>query len=494
MAIFDISQLSDQNKWWIDRKNILQDFKLQQLTNLEFKWDPSIRHYIKLDHDVIYTIRGPRQVGKTTLMKLIIRDLLLNKKIDPENIFYWSFERNDAKELNAIIQTYLDWRISAKDERKYLFLDEICAVKNWSKELIYFANKGDFNNCSIVVTGSHSMDLKHSTELMPGRRGGDEDNPLDKILLPMKFSEFVKLVSPELKNKLFDLELIKTKDRQAKIMSLFEGKIDKSIIDFMIFKKQLDALFEIYLLTGGIPSTINELKKKNKISTNLFNVYLNAIIGDLNRYGYKEHYFKQMIREIFTTLSNPVSWNSFTKTTDIKSHNTVQEYATAMEELYIANISFRCSIHDKRIHSFNKKIYILDPFIFHALHGWAYGKKDYFANAKANILNLEVKSKLVESIVYNHLCRFAYSLNPRDLFDPKDIICYYEDKNKKEVDFVMIFDEKFYPFEVKYQASIAQSDFVGFKSFKKGVMITKDDLGTFMNYVKIPVSLFLTLI
>jgi len=494
MSVFDISQLSEQNPWWIDKNNILKDFKVSSLNKLKYQWDPNLRHFIKLDSDVIFTIRGPRQVGKTTLIKLIIKDLLLNKNVKPEDILFWSCERNDDKELNKIIQTYLDWRHSNKAARKYVFLDEICGIKNWPKEIIYFANKGEFVNCSLILTGSHSMDLKHSTELMPGRRGGDENNPLDKILLPMKFSEFVQLLWPEFKQKMFDYNIIKKSDRQEKILDLFEGKISEDLNNLMLFKKQLDSLFEIYLLTGGIPSTINELKDIGKISTRLFNVYLTAIIGDLGRYNYKEHYFKQIMREIFNSLSNPISWNSFTKSTEIKSHNTVQEYITALEELYIANISYRCSIHDQKIHSFMKKMYVQDPFIFHALHGWANGKKDYFKNAKANILNLEIKSKLVESVVYNHLCRFSFGLNPKDLFDPKDTICYYEAKNKKEVDFVLLFDDKYYPFEVKYQSKINNSDFFGFKSFNKGVLITKDELGMHRNYVKLPVSIFLLLV
>lgn len=494
MGIFDISQLSEQNPWWVDKNNILNDFKVSTLDKLKFQWDPHIRYFIKLNNDVVYTIRGPRQVGKTTLLKIIIRDLLLNQRVKSENIFFWSCERNDAKELNQILQTYFDWRLNSKEERKYIFLDEICAVKDWPKEIIYFANKGMFTNCSVVLTGSHSMDLKHATELMPGRRGGDENNPLDKILLPMKFSEFVTLLWPEFKKQMSDLGIIKIEDRNKKILSLFEGKIDASITNLSLHKKQLDALLEIYLLTGGIPSTINELKATGVISTKLFNVYLTAIIGDLNRYNYKEHYFKQIVREIFNSLSNPISWNSFTKNTEIKSHNTVQEYIIALEELYIANISYRCSPSDKRIHSFMKKVYVQDPFIFHALHGWANNKKDYFTNAKSNILSLEIKSKLIESVVYNHLCRFSFCLNPRDLYDPKDNICYYEDKAGKEIDFVLLYNDKYYPFEVKYQASIANSDFFAFKSFNKGVLITKDDIGLYRNYVKIPISLFLLLI
>ena len=71
MVIFDISQLAEQNPWWVDKTNILKDYKLSGLNKLQFQWDPHIRHYIKLNKDVIYTIRGPRQVGKTTLIKII---------------------------------------------------------------------------------------------------------------------------------------------------------------------------------------------------------------------------------------------------------------------------------------------------------------------------------------------------------------------------------------------------------------------------------------
>jgi len=36
----------------------------------------------------IYTLRGPRQVGKTTLLKLMIKRLLDNPEIEKEQVFY----------------------------------------------------------------------------------------------------------------------------------------------------------------------------------------------------------------------------------------------------------------------------------------------------------------------------------------------------------------------------------------------------------------------
>ncbi|MEM4397744.1 MAG: ATP-binding protein [Candidatus Woesearchaeota archaeon] len=493
MTGFDITKLGELNPWWIDKKKILNDINIINFNKSLFKWIPNLKYYLKLDNDVIYTIRGPRQIGKTTLIKNIIREILLEKNIKPENVFFWSCERNNADELNEILQTYFDWRINNKNERKYIFLDEISSIIDWHKEILHFYNKGDLINCSIVLSGSHSIDIKKSTEFLPGRRGS-LDSPVDKILLPMKFSEYVFLLKPELKNKFSELNFLKNEDKIKTFFDLFNGIINQNLNNLLLYKKEFDNLLESYLLTGGIPKVINEYNSKEKISLNIYNIYITSILGDLNKYGYKEVFFKQAVSEIIKNLSNPISWNNITKNTEIRSHNTAQEYATALEDLYIANLVYKISLHDKKAQISMKKIYINDPFIFHSLDGWTKNKKDYFINSKENIFNSEIRGKIVEGLVYNHLTRLSYKLNPKDLFDPKDSIFYYKDDKNKEIDFILLYDDQFYPIEVKYQNTINESDFVCFKSFKKGVVITKNDFGLYRNYVKIPLTIFLMLI
>lgn len=491
MENVDISILSEQNPWWVDVNSIITDHKIKKFDKALLRWNPNIKHYIELDYDAIYTLRGPRQVGKTTLIKNLIRELLLIKKIRPENIFFWSCERTKPEELNKILQTYFNWRVN-DDNRKYIFLDEISSVKEWYREIVYFANKGNFENCSVIVTGSHSMDMKYSTEKMPGRRGG-KDNPLDKILLPMKFSEFVKLVLPTFTQKMFDYKIIAKNHNKSKIFDLFEGKISEDIENLMLYKKQLDSLLEMYLITGGIPSTINEFKKTNSISRRLYNVYLEAIIGDLNEYNFKEKNVKQILTQLFTNFTTPISWNSITKTSEVKHHETIDKYVSAFEDLFIANVTHRKSL-DKKTHYFYKKVYFQDPFIYHALNGWVLNKVDYFKNAKSNVFNTEIKSKLIESIVHNHLCRFVYGLNPHDMFTPRDNIFYYRDRNDREIDFIISFDDKLYPIEVKHKSSVSGSVFTMFKPFGKGIVISRDILESRKNYSVIPASIFLTLV
>ncbi len=491
MVNYDIAQIAVMNPWWADPWSINQDRNLVQVENANWKWTPKLINFINLEVDSIYSLRGPRQVGKTTLIKEMIRRLINNNK-PPENIFFWSFERNSKEELHQILQEYINWGMK-KTGRKYLFLDEVCAVKGWGNELIYFANKGDLQECTVLVSGSQSRDLKQKTELMPGRRGGDGTTPLDKILLPMSFAEYVELLQPNIVTILFNLHLLDDKTKQQTLFDLFDGKISKSIESLMIHKAKLDTLLERYLITGGIPSIINQYQDEETISRKYYDVYLSAISGDLPRLKLKEQNVKQILREVFKTLASPISWNNIVKNSEINNVMTVANYVEGLQDLFTIGVSYKIEAQKKIIHH-NKKIYVLDPFIFHALHGWASNTTDFYQNTKANLLNAQMRSKIMESVVYNHLCRFAYNINPRDLYDPRDDVFYYRDKKEREVDYIVLHDDILYPFELKYQNEINSQDFNPFFALNKGVLISKNFLGKPGKYCCIPISIFLMLI
>lgn len=75
------------------------DPKVKEWNESVIKWDPRIRHTFRYGADVIYSLRGPRQVGKTTLIKLQIREFL-TKGISPWNIMYYAFDvDNNPKDL-----------------------------------------------------------------------------------------------------------------------------------------------------------------------------------------------------------------------------------------------------------------------------------------------------------------------------------------------------------------------------------------------------------
>lgn len=183
---------------------------------------------------------------------------MLTEGKDYKSIFYYSCDLvANEKELFEVINEYLDWSLTFRLDRKYLFLDEISSVKNWEKGLKYLVDAGILKNTSVILTGSHSIDIKHSIERLPGRRG-EGDEPLDKILLPMKFAEFAETVNPAIR-KLFEKnDLFQFEKRRNIIFGLFDNEIDPVLNLLRIYQDELDRLFEQYLITGGVPRSIND--------------------------------------------------------------------------------------------------------------------------------------------------------------------------------------------------------------------------------------------
>ena len=71
-----------QNPWWLDKNSIEKDEKITTALKGE-----KVLYEFDLKRNTI--LLGPRQVGKTTMIKLFIRDLL-QKRVNPRNIFYFS--------------------------------------------------------------------------------------------------------------------------------------------------------------------------------------------------------------------------------------------------------------------------------------------------------------------------------------------------------------------------------------------------------------------
>ena len=80
-------ELMDQNPWWRDPKAILKDKHIMALDKSKVQWDPRLKYKFDLNIDAIYTLRGPRQVGKTTLVKDMIRHLI-KSQVPTRSIFY----------------------------------------------------------------------------------------------------------------------------------------------------------------------------------------------------------------------------------------------------------------------------------------------------------------------------------------------------------------------------------------------------------------------
>ncbi len=158
----DLLEIRRQNPWWENKSRINEDPKIKDYDIAKTKWIPRLKKYIFFDKNVIYSIRGPRQVGKTTLIKIIIRELL--EKNNPTNIMYFSCDLiKDTVALHDLLHTYHAWIKTVNQERIFIFLDEISSVKDWQKSIKLFIDTVGNNNITMVLTVSHTIDIKNST-------------------------------------------------------------------------------------------------------------------------------------------------------------------------------------------------------------------------------------------------------------------------------------------------------------------------------------------
>lgn len=74
------------NPWWKGREGIEEDEDYRKWIGSEVRWVPEVIKKISLEPFSLNIIFGPRQVGKTTLLKLIVKKLLDEGK-NPRSIF-----------------------------------------------------------------------------------------------------------------------------------------------------------------------------------------------------------------------------------------------------------------------------------------------------------------------------------------------------------------------------------------------------------------------
>lgn len=458
-----IEVLKEQNPWWTAKEKISGDVHIRKLSKVKYRWRPEVIDSFKLDKDIIYTLRGSRQVGKTTALKLIIGELL--EKNGAENIFYFTCNNiDDYKELSEVIRTYLRW--AGKAGRKYIFVDEITFVPEWTRAIKHLVDVGLLENCTVILTGSNSRDLKYEVERMPGRRGGDAE--LDKIMFPLSFREYANLAAPGIIRKFSDL-----------------NSAEKN---YPLFREELSALLDNYFLTGGFIQAVNSLAGEGEIGQDIYNQYLSWSLGDLARMGRKEMYSRQLLQQVINSITSSTGFDTLAKKTSIQSHITAADYLDIMESNFIIKILYQIDLNKKIAASRKaKKIYFQDMFLYWVFQGYVLGLSDYFAGSRQRLEDGLLKSRLAENLVMTHLMRLENSTTW------SNIVFFFRGANGREIDFLVRDRENaFRPVEVKYGPASLKK-FTAHESIRTdtGIIVSRDDFRKDDERIIIPAEVFL---
>jgi predicted AAA+ superfamily ATPase len=387
---------------------------------------------------------GPRQVGKTTLLKLLIRDLLA-KGVEKERIFYFKCDKlANYKELDEVLKAYFEFRKSRGISSSFILLDEITFPREWFRTVKYYIDVGEFRQDVLILTGSLSMYLKKEVELFPGRRGFGKDF----VMLPLSFREFIKVFSPKLDEKL------------PKIEKIEKDEIFNKAYAAMPFFDKVEKIFEKYIAIGGFPLAV----KSEGITETVKESYWSWIKTDIAKIERSEETLKKVAKAILEKTPSAISLNSIAKEFEVGTHKTVFEYLDVLEKLYIVKILYHLDLQ-KLIASFkkNRKVCFTDPFFFHLF-------------ADICLSRVPEESIILENIVASHLAR------EHDVF-------YW--KNKEEID-VIVKSKELNGFEVKWKEKAGDYSRLKLGKLKDVFCLTKEEMNKQKNVL--PVSLFLSLI
>jgi len=477
-----LNHLINQNIWWQDASLIEKDPKIMEWQKQSLKWQPSLMDEFDFSSFHIYTLRGPRQVGKTTLLKLMIKKLLKDPEIRKEQIVYYSADNLDSyKDIIELIETYFDFldRLPNPPERAFLFLDEITAVNNWQRGIKYLTDLGKLSNSILILSGSNASDLRLGIERLPGRRG--RGSHPDKILLPLTFREYVSLTSPDMAAHFKEITFFD-------VFNLTESNF-RDMFAFNPYKRSLSKLFDRYLISGGFIKSINELYSSGFIAFDIYEIYLQWIRGDMAKAGKNERTTRQIISRLLKITVSVFGWETIAKKIDIATHKTVSEYMQVMEDSFILRLLYQADVNTglPRIKK-KKKFYFLDPFILWSLWGWVENWLFFQEKSEEKLRNIKIKSCLAEMAVANLL---FHRYEVKDWTGSR--VFFF--RNNGEIDFLIKQDNILMPVEVKYQNKIEKNDFklINKLGFKKGVIISKDTFYCNNGYMSVPLEIFLML-
>jgi hypothetical protein len=458
------SELLLQNPWWEDSRKIEGDLHLQKIVALPFRYQPAVISPSDLSQSGVMTLRGPRQIGKTTYIKSLIRGLL-EKQTPATNIFFFNTELlADERELFEVAREFAGIASAGK---RYIFLDEITLVPRWEYAVKHLIDTGLGADALFILSGSSAVDLRRGGERLPGRRGIAQP---DRVLLPLSFRKYCLLQNFE-KTEPMDL-----KNWQVSLTSLLPK--------LKVFLPRIQSYFEAYLSHGGFPLAIADYLQTQTLSPQTLETYKAVMISDFEKWRKDRIILRNLSRRILASLSTPVSWSGLAKDAGDLSTNTAKDYVQLMADSYLLYIlEFLDKGRQAPQPNKNRKLYPFDPLIYQVL---------------AQIANIAFdhrqEPRLVEGVVGEALMRTTEA----ELFEGFSSLAstfYWRSARDKEVDFVVIWNGEEIPVEIKYQSRISPADYTTIKrSFGKGLVLTKDVFFQENDIFGLPVAAFLYLL
>ena len=359
-------------------------------------------HSLENSHAIF--ILGPRQVGKTTLLKRLM------ERVGMTNSLYYDMEMMN---YNAVFSGSLEGIISllrhdrkSTEGRTFVFVDEIQTIRDFSKttKLLVDHYSEEFK---FILTGSSSTLIKSQfQESLVGRKE-------EHVLYPLSFAEFCRF-----KGEVKIADLLEQDYQHERYNPLHQ------------VKDKMEHLMSEYMVWGGYPAVVLQSDKLSKaeILNDLVSSYILKDIRHIFRVERPDQ-LNKLVRNLAVNTGKEINLQKLSGEIGLRSE-TVKSYLIGLESSYIIATITPFFTNKNKEQRKMPKAYFLDT-----------GIRNMLINSFNPPDNRTDRGELWENTVFLNLLHKANVLTT---------IQYWKSKAKQEIDFVVDQNGDITAYEVKY--------------------------------------------
>ncbi len=301
-----------------------------------------------VDAPFIKILTGVRRCGKSTILKLIMKRLVEERGIAPEQIVSYRFDSMEydgysAREIYALLKGAL-----APQRRTYLFLDEVQEIEGWEKMVNSLATDFDVD---IYLTGSNSRMM--SSEIATYLTG----RYVAFRIYTLSFGEYLFF-----------------KSHYAEV-----GDPKQELAE--------------YVRLGGFPGTHLQAYSQDEVYTIVRDIYNSTVFSDIVRRNQikKVDQLERVVKYVFNNVGHTFSASSISAY--LKSerrsldNETIYSYLDKLESAYLLHRCSRYDLRGKAILKTQEKFYLADVALRYSVLGY---NEDSVAASLENVVYLEL--------------------------------------------------------------------------------------------------------
>ena len=309
-----------------------------------------------VDTPFVKILTGIRRCGKSTILKMIMEKLQLERGVRKEQIVSYRFDSMEyadmtAKEMYAELKSHL-----YLDGKTYLFLDEMQEIEGW--ERVANSLVSDFN-VDLYVTGSNSRMM--SSEI--------------STYLTGRYVAF----------RIYTLSLAEYLDFKSQYAPLEDRRTELAN----------------YIRLGGFPGTHLQSFEQEDVYTIVRDIYNSTIFSDIVKRNQvrKVDQLERVVKYTFNNVGNTFSAKSISDYLKSEQraldNETVYSYLEKLEKAYLLHRCSRYDLHGKEILKTQEKFYLADTSLRYSVLGY----------------NADSVAASLENVVYLELCRRGYTVH-----------------------------------------------------------------------------------